>query len=624
MILVESRRFVYGTVSSTARLKRYQQLRHIGSLVTTLNQHCLDVRQHIDSARQESLPVLQDASQLLGQKQESETKKQLLDAFDTHFLLTSSDMMVLTNPSEPIDDRFFALLTRLNSIHADCQILLGAENQRLGLELMDRYSKDLSSAYQKLFKWVQKEFKTLDLENPQISSSISRALRVLAERPSLFHSCLESFAEARQRVLTDAFYAALTGSGGDHHQEPLTKPIEYFAHDPLRYVGDMLAWTHSITVGEREALEGLFVNEQNGLAKGIRAGLKNEPWSGAQESIFDGRKALCELVDRDLTEVVKTVRQRVEQVVQTHDDSVLIYKIANLINFYRLTFTSLLGTESTVLSSLSDLEQSTLRQFRSIMQDHARSISVDFSEPSPNLEIPDFLEEALSRLKELTKSYDSSLAPPSSKEAGFQPVLTEAIDPYIEGCQNLAKTLEQPVSSIFLLNCLLATKSVLLTYNFTNERVSRLAEDMDVCTSGLIDYQHAFFLHTSGLHPLIVALAALSDSEEDVTKIPTLGAFQHQALADASHVLDDFLPSAFLDAMENLKKLSSPKMAKEITEEAADRFCEDYEFLEAKLTAADELLGVDGASDDSLDKGDQRLLRASFPRTSAEVRVLLS
>ena len=582
------------------------------------------MRRHIDVARQESLPVLQDASELLIQKQESEIKKQLLDAFKTHFLLTSSDLMTLTHLNEPVDDKFFALLKRLNSIHADCQILLGSENERLGLELMDQCSKSLQNTYQKLFKWVQKEFKTLNLENPQISSSISRALRVLAERPSLFHSCLDSFAEARQRVLSDAFYAALTGSGGDQRQDPVTKPIEYFAHDPLRYVGDMLAWTHSTTVGEREALEGLFVNEENGLAKGISAGIKNEPWSRALESIFDGRKALCELVDRDLVEVMKIVHQRVEQVVQTHDDAVLVYKIANLINFYRLTFRSLLGTDSTVMNSLSELEQLTLRQFRSIMQDHARSISLDVSEPSQDLRIPDFLEEALGRLKELLKSYDSSLAPPSSKEADFQPVLTEALDPYIEVCKNLAKNLEQPVSSIFLLNCLLVTKSVLLAYIFTNERVSQLAKDTDICTSALIDYQHAFFLHTSGLHPLIVALAALSDSEEDVAKIPTLQAFQQGALADTSNVLDDFLPSAFLDAMENLKRLSSTKMAEEITEEAADRFCEDYEFLEARLTAADELLDTDGASDDGLDKMDQRLLRASFPRTSAEVSVLLS
>lgn len=38
----------------------------------------------------------------------------------------------------------------------------------------------------------------------------------------------------------------------------LPRPIELHAHDPQRYVGDMLAWVHQATAGEREFLESLF------------------------------------------------------------------------------------------------------------------------------------------------------------------------------------------------------------------------------------------------------------------------------------------------------------------------------------------------------------------------------
>ena len=90
------------------------------------------------------------------------------------------------------------------------QVLLGGENQRLGLEIMEQSSKQLNMAYQKLYKWIQKEFKSLNLEDPQINVSIRQALRVLAERPSLFHSCLDFFAEAREYILSDAFHYART------------------------------------------------------------------------------------------------------------------------------------------------------------------------------------------------------------------------------------------------------------------------------------------------------------------------------------------------------------------------------------------------------------------------------
>ena len=58
----------------------------------------------------------------------------------------------------------------------------------------------------------------------------------------------------RKVALVHAFLDALTrgGPGG------IPKPIEFHAHDPLRYTGDMLAWTHQATASEREFLDGIF------------------------------------------------------------------------------------------------------------------------------------------------------------------------------------------------------------------------------------------------------------------------------------------------------------------------------------------------------------------------------
>lgn len=65
---------------------------------------------------------------------------------------------------------------------------------------------------------------------------------------------LSVLSQTRQSTLLNAFMDALTrgGPGG------LPRPIEIHAHDPLRYVGDMLAWVHQSIAGEREFLEGLF------------------------------------------------------------------------------------------------------------------------------------------------------------------------------------------------------------------------------------------------------------------------------------------------------------------------------------------------------------------------------
>jgi hypothetical protein len=61
---------------------------------------------------------------------------------------------------------------------------------------------------------------------------------------------LDEYYTSRRSILVRAFIDALTqgGLGGT------PKPIEMHAHDPKRYVGDMLAWLHQTLPNERENL----------------------------------------------------------------------------------------------------------------------------------------------------------------------------------------------------------------------------------------------------------------------------------------------------------------------------------------------------------------------------------
>ena len=90
---------------------------------------------------------------------------------------------------------------------------------------------------------------------------------------SLPSDSLSVLAQTRQATLLNAFMDALTrgGLGG------LPRPIEIHAHDPLRYVGDMLAWVHQAIASEREFLEGLFdVRGETRMVGSARAFKDNE------------------------------------------------------------------------------------------------------------------------------------------------------------------------------------------------------------------------------------------------------------------------------------------------------------------------------------------------------------
>ena len=72
------------------------------------------------------------------------------------------------------------------------------------------------------------------------------------------------FSETRQATLLSFFLTALTRGG----PSGLPRPIELHAHDPLRYVGDMLAWVHQAIAAERELLESLFGLSSDGRMVG--------------------------------------------------------------------------------------------------------------------------------------------------------------------------------------------------------------------------------------------------------------------------------------------------------------------------------------------------------------------
>jgi len=573
------------------------------------------MKSQIEASRLQTAPIFKEASSLLQKQKEVEVKTEALRSFKEHFILSRDESNALTLPSEPVDDDFFAALAKAKKIQEDCEALLGYEDQTLGLELMEETTNKVNLAFQRLYKWIQREFRTLNLENPQMSTSIRRALRILAERPSLFQNCLDFFAEARERILSDAFYVALTGESPSGEPDPLVKPIEMTAHDPLRYVGDMLAWTHSASVSEKEALEVLFVSEGDSIAKGIKSGRENEPWrlvsdddDGEQDAEFDATRALNELVDKDVSGVARILRQRVEQVIQNNEETILAYKLANLIGFYRVTFARLLSQGCALVDTMAHVESEALRQFRSLMRDHIAAVQGEFQRTPYDLGAPGFLQDALGQLRAILKTYDTSFDTSVDREADFEPILAESLDPFLEGCETVAKAVpSSPARCIFLINCKLAAMATLRPFTFTRSRVQQLAEDVASHGKVVARSQFEFLQARSGLADMFEAVSQLHATSENAAKLRTLRPFEPEALGRASQILDDFLPSALMDAVEQVRLLQDSALARQATEEAADEFCRKFEHVEELLLLSE---------DDSL--------RHLFPRTAGEIRVLLS
>lgn len=481
---------------------RRQQLDRIGAVISSLNSACATMRSHVGAARQETRPIDEEAAVLLAAKRDTEEKRALLDAVQQHFVLTDDENAALaglslseSSPSSgspgsrvsPMDERFFSAFARLRRIHADCRVLLGGADERLGRDIMERSGRQLDAAYGRLFRWTQASFSASvnpdldaladgrDPEDPRIEPSVRRGLRVLADRPPLLTACLDTFADARETILTEAFWRAMGGESG----------VAAATTDPLRYVGDMLAWLHAAAVSEDEALEGLFVADDGDgdLAAGMQAGLRAEPWhaeaqAGMVKGIegsdvgdevirpFDWKQALTTLADRDLAGACHAVRQRIELVLHGVDVPDMAYRLASLLEFYAGMFGRLARgvrgaggpagpssdnttTDSQGLAATATaLARLTMSHLHMILSDAEAAVREDPLAPTAaavpsDLGVPDYLASALETAVALAKVHEGAFwggarsregekGGDDAKENAFTPLLRRALDPFID------------------------------------------------------------------------------------------------------------------------------------------------------------------------------------------------
>lgn len=136
---------------------------------------------------------------------------------------------------------------------------------------------------------------------------------------------MDEIASARHDAVARAFLNALTrgGPGGT------PRPIELQAPDPLRYIGDMLAWVHQACAGEKEMLESLFQRNVE----------KYEDISGITVQVKD---TIGDLLDCAMEGTCRPLKSRMEQVLVLQPGAITSYKVANLIQFYTVTLCKLM------------------------------------------------------------------------------------------------------------------------------------------------------------------------------------------------------------------------------------------------------------------------------------------
>ncbi|GAB4851939.1 Golgi transport complex subunit 6 [Ancistrocladus abbreviatus] len=407
-----------------------QALDRVEEEVNSLAECCDKIAKALNSCNASTGDIISTTERLKQELDVTTQRQEIVSCFLRDYQLSSEEINALRE--EELNEDFFKALAHVQEIHANCKILLRTHHQRAGLELMDMMAVYQEGAYERLCRWVQTECRRLgDTDNPEISELLKTAIRCLRERPVLFKYCAEELANMRHHALFRRFISALTrgGPGG------LPRPIEVHAHDPLRYVGDMLAWLHQALASERELVHVLLdpdaVVDTGPTARRFSNISENESGKIGSDLTF--------VLDRVFEGVCRPFKVRVEQVLQSQPSLIISYKLSNQLEFYSYTISDLLGRETALCHTLWTLKDAAQKTFFDILKTRGEKLLRYPPLVAVDLSPPPAVREGVSVLIEIIETYDSMMVPPSGKKPDFAPVISALLDPIIQMCEQAAE-----------------------------------------------------------------------------------------------------------------------------------------------------------------------------------------
>uniref|UniRef100_A0A4W4GVH2 Conserved oligomeric Golgi complex subunit 6 n=1 Tax=Electrophorus electricus TaxID=8005 RepID=A0A4W4GVH2_ELEEL len=478
-----------------------------------------------------------------------EVRTQVAQAFLSKFQLSSEELSILRCSRDgPINEDFFKALNRVKNIHEDVKVLLRTNQQTAGLEIMEQMAVLQEASYEQLYRWAQNECRGLTQETCDVPPVLSHAMEALQDRPVLYKYTLDEFGTARRSAVVRGFIDALTrgGPGGT------PRPIEMHSHDPLRYVGDMLAWLHQATASEKEHLEAL---------------LKQVTMPGVENCLQDVVGHITEGVCRPL-------KVRIEQVIIAEPGAVLLYKISNLLKFYHHTISGITGTSAAaLLMTMEEAHVLSKKTFFNSLSLHATRLMDKVELPPPDLGPTTSLSQTLALLREVLASHDSSVLPLDARQADFAQVLSCVLDPLLQICTVSASNLGTADMATYMVNSLYMMKTTLALFEFTDKRLEMLEFQIEAHLDTLINEQASYVLTRAGLGYIYSCVQQHSTEQGPLSNFPSM---DPSSLKAAMVQFDGYLASPDSFIMTQLNFLLSAAIREQIFRQSTELVCRAY------------------------------------------------
>uniref|UniRef100_A0A8C0JGZ2 Conserved oligomeric Golgi complex subunit 6 n=1 Tax=Chelonoidis abingdonii TaxID=106734 RepID=A0A8C0JGZ2_CHEAB len=443
----------------------------------------------------------------------------------------------------------------LESINEDVQAMSNCcQDMTIRLQAAKEQTQDLMVKTTKL----QAENQRLEMK-AQVAGAFIEKFQLTQDEMNLLQGTrdgpITEFGTARRSAVVRGFIDALTRGGPGS----TPRPIEMHSHDPLRYVGDMLAWLHQATASEKEHLEAM---------------LKLVTTQGVEENVQ-------EVVGHITEGVCRPLKVRIEQVIVAEPGAVLLYKISNLLKFYHHTISGILGNSAaTLLTTIEEMHLLSKKIFFNSLSLHASKLMEKVELPPPDLGPSSALNQTLALLREVLASHDSSVVPLDARQADFVQVLSCVLDPLLQLCTVSASNLGTADMATFMVNSLYMMKTTLALFEFTDKRLEMLQFQIEAHLDTLINEQASCVLTRAGLSCIYKSVQQHKPEQGPLANLPSLDSVSLKA---AMVQFDRYLSAPDNLLMPQLNFLLSATVKEQIIKQSTELVCRAYNDIYAAV-----------------------------------------
>lgn len=519
-------------------------------------------------------------------------RKKLLSSMQDHFTLSQiEDELIL---SGPIDEEFFKIVNKLMAIKEHSTLLLSLQDPRAGNSLLRKLNDLLKFVNRKIFNYLVDFLYSYESNSTSFSEKafapnenvlelFQKALIYLSNDLEYFNEFLKKVTTVRSKIVLDEFLSLFDFDAKD------SRPITLSAHDPLRYIGDVLANVHSSIANEADFVKSLFKFQDKQIDDApVTILLQNKEFLNGLD---------LKLLNEAVQSLSTSCRIRVEQIVRFEEDPVTNLEIVRLLELYQLMFERKgISLQSSLVSSLEVLEEISKGKITEYFTKVINKVSPTDNKSMNDSMPPEWLSDYINKLVELFEAYDRGNVSDSDEE---KPIISGSF---------LSKVVEEPIQAKLIkmiqnefplarksdetryllltmqINCFDLVKSRFSPFATTifalDEESSRIFKKIDdklkEFINRMLELQEKLLFQNTGmglyynLFNMIFPVSSIQDEldydmylslmDNPLMKLDTIKSKVHDPL-------NEYLPQALNDLQGNLLfRLTSPIIADEISE----------------------------------------------------------